>query len=177
VGIDTESAENFLVAGENVAESGERASGGFCEREAASAAASAFAERSRLKNKDGPLRSQSAQPGRRGKAREATADNGEIHMVREGPRGGTEIDDPRRRAPGMGFAWHGNSWMQTECEGCVAQRKKWASNLDVTVARRILSNALTEAGVPAKGARTYQELEGTKTFYKRSQRDFSLRSK
>src|SRR5258708_40029515 len=110
-----ESAENFLVAGEHIAESGELVGRGSPERHAAGAAAGAVTERSRLQHKDGPPGSKPAQPGRRGKAREATANNGEIHLIRQSARSGTEIDGPGRHAPGMNFAAHGNSLMQREC--------------------------------------------------------------
>jgi hypothetical protein len=48
--VDAEGAENFFVAGEDVAESGERAGGGIGKRHAAGAAAGAVTKRSRLKH-------------------------------------------------------------------------------------------------------------------------------
>src|SRR5882672_2173628 len=111
---NAESAENFLVAGEHVAESGELAGRGFRERHAAGAAAGAVTERGRLQHQDGPPGSQPAQPGCSGKAAEAAANNGEIHMIGERARGRTEIHGPGRPAPGMSFAAHGISLMRRE---------------------------------------------------------------
>src|SRR6266852_293553 len=102
--VDTESAENLFVAGEHVAESGELTGRGIRKRHATGAAAGAGTKGSRLEHQDGPVGSEPAQPGRGGKAREASANNGEIHMIGESARGGAEIHGPGRRAPGMRFA-------------------------------------------------------------------------
>src|SRR6266481_1723843 len=124
--VNAESAENFLVAGEHVAEAGKLAGRGLGKRHAAGAATGAFTERSRLKHKDGPPGSKPAQPGRSQNAQKATANNGEIHMIRQSARGGTEIDGPGRHAPGvsfanrdipMSFAAHSISLMQRDLSG------------------------------------------------------------
>jgi len=124
--VNAESAENFFVAGEHIAEAGERAGRGFRERHAAGAAAGAVTERSRLQHKGGPLGSKPAQPRRSGKSREAAANNGKIHVIGKGARDGTEINRPGRPAPGVRFAnrdismslaAHGISLMQSECDG------------------------------------------------------------
>ena len=99
-------------SGEDIAEAGKIAGRGFRERHAAGAAAGAFTERSRLQHKGGAPGRQPAQPGCGGKAGEAAAKNGEIHVIRESAWGGTEIHGPRRRAPGVSFAVHGLSLMQ-----------------------------------------------------------------
>src|SRR5437016_7008962 len=112
--VNAERVENFFVASEHVAQSGEWAGRGFCERHAAGATAGAVTERGRLQHKDGPPGCKPTQPGRSGKAGEATANNGEIYKIRKSTRGGTEINRPRRRAPGMRFAGHGISLMQRE---------------------------------------------------------------
>src|SRR4029077_12163665 len=102
--VNAENAENFFVAGKHVAEAGERTGRGFRERHAAGAAAGALTKRSRLQHKDGPPRSKPAQPRRSGESREAAANNGEIHMIGKSARGGTEINGPGRRTPGVRFA-------------------------------------------------------------------------
>src|SRR5258708_28717801 len=106
--VNAESAENLLVAGEDVGERGKLAGRSFRERHAAGAAAGAVTERSGFEHKDGPPGSKPAQPGRSGKAREAAANNGEIHVIGKSARGGTEINGPGRCAPGMSFATHGH---------------------------------------------------------------------
>src|ERR1700674_300704 len=115
--VNAECAESFFVAGEHVAESGKLAGRGFRERHAASAAAGAVTERSGLQHKDGTPGSKPAQPRRSGKSREAAANNGEIHMIRQCAWGGTEINGPGRRTPGMNFAAHGISLMPRELGG------------------------------------------------------------
>src|SRR6267143_2347018 len=112
--VNAKSTENFLVAGEHVAESRELAGRALCQRHAAGAAAGAVTERSRLQHKDGPSGSKGAQPSRSGKTGEAAANNGEIHVIRERALGGAEIDGPGRRAPGISFSAHGISLMQGE---------------------------------------------------------------
>src|SRR5882762_2407884 len=102
--VNAKSAENFLVAGEHVAESRELAGRAFCQRHATRAAAGTVTERSRLQHQDGPPGSKPAQPSRSGKTGEATANNGEIHVSGERALGGTEIDGPGRRAPGISFS-------------------------------------------------------------------------
>src|SRR5882757_2570775 len=142
--VNAERAENFFVASEHVAQSGQWAGRGFCERHAPGAAAGAVTERSRLQHKDGPPGCKPTQPGRSGKAGEATANNGEIYKIRKSTRGGTEINRPRRRAPGMRFAGHGISLMQREhdawrefprlhnnahCSTALANAGRWRSSL------------------------------------------------
>jgi len=131
-----ESAKNLLISGKDIAESGELAGGGFRERHAAGAATGAVTKRSRLQYKNRLPGSKPAQPRRRGKAREAAANNGEIHTIGESARGRTEINGPGRRAPRLSFAnrvrlpsfangevstgvaAHGISLMQRECGAC-----------------------------------------------------------
>src|SRR6267378_2253182 len=113
--VNAKSAENFLVAGEHVAESRELAGRTVCQRHATRAAAGTVTERSRLQHKDGPPGSKPAEPSRSGKTGEATANNSEIHVIRERAPRGTEINGPGRRAPGISFSAHGISLMQGEC--------------------------------------------------------------
>src|SRR6267142_2381145 len=115
--VNAESAENFLVAGEHVAESGELAGRGLGQRHTAGAATGAITKRSRLKHQNGAPGSEPAQPGRSGKAREATANNSEIHMIRQSARSGAEINGPGRHAPRMNFAAHGISLMPRNLGG------------------------------------------------------------
>src|SRR5258705_261836 len=76
----------------------------FRKRHATGAATSAVTERGRVQHQDGPPRSKPAQPRRRGKARKAAANNGEIHVIRKRALSRTEINGPGRHAPWMRLA-------------------------------------------------------------------------
>src|SRR5207247_431111 len=127
--VNAQSAENFLVARQHIAESREITGGRFRERHAAGAAAGAVTERSGLQHQDGLLRSKPPQPRGRRKAGETASNNSEVHKIRKSARNGTEINAPGRRAPRMrlaylgialNFAAHSISLMQRE-QSCVAR--------------------------------------------------------
>lgn len=110
-GIDVEGAEDFFVAGENVAEAGERSGSGFGKGHAAGAAAGAVADRFGFQDENGFAGGEFSEPRCGGKSCKASSDDGEIDFVRNGAFRGTKIDSPGRNAPGMRIVAHAN-WMQ-----------------------------------------------------------------
>jgi len=123
--VNAQGAENFLVASEHVAEARGACRPRFPQAPCRRCGAGAFTKRSRLKHKDGPPGSKPAQPGGSRKARKATANNGEIHMIRQSARAGRKstvqaarprVSFANRDIP-MSFAAHSISLMQRTLAG------------------------------------------------------------
>lgn len=93
--------KDFLEAGEHIAEPREIARRGFRQHHAAGPAARARADASRLKNHDGRMGSDPAQPSRGGEPGESGSDYGEIACFGQRASRRLEMNLPRRRAPGM----------------------------------------------------------------------------
>ena len=75
IAIDAELAENALEAGENVTKPEQVSGGGFRERHSPGASTSARADAGRFKYRHRLFRSESPQPGCRGEASKARADD------------------------------------------------------------------------------------------------------
>src|SRR6185437_2014487 len=99
VAIDSEFAKDAAEIVEDITEGGKVSGCAFGEGHAAGASARAGADGVGFEDGDARLRRNVAQPGGRGEPGEARADDGDVHLLRNGTRSWTKINLPRRNAP------------------------------------------------------------------------------